>query len=988
MERTVFYSWQTSTPSAANRNFIEKALRDSLSKLSSSPPIVSDRDTKGTTGSPDIIATILGKIDQATAMVADVTTAHPGISNSNVMFELGYAVKSIGFERIILVQNTHFGKPETLPFDLRHRRILTYSSDPIVEERAIECDKLTKSLIYALESIINLPSNDRLKVELHVDHTCNLVEQSLHKYRLNIQIKNNGTKSIENWHIDIQMPIQPFDGKHLNHQYIFIPNTTQNLAFFRTTSGERGPIHSGDILTFHIHYIMNQKLYEMRSTLFSQNVCAQLYIDGDKKQEFTKLFKELQSFLSIMKNKRKKKSPNYVDQNEASFRRLVDNTHPTINFDPNDIVKLYYHYQMDTQGIFFRDDVISYLYERISTCLKTSTSPNVDLFNLKSQIFLKNLADNIQLQPYYRIAETLCDAAKQFVFPFSDLERWKTAISAAKDFILIQPTPFFPDDMLKKLNKRENEASNAILFLRKKGYAVHTQHGRAMLSSTELKKISEEIDQKVKALGAFNIADFVFQSIKPHFDSKQHRHHIVRKVSTGITQREASIPWTYILNLAAKYPTYRAESSNSILIFQHLLELSRAYGTTFDLEPFSPFEQIFNVGKKLPNFLSQITVFDSMFTLVQWRPSDVVSILEGLFNWISPTIYNDTLEFAFQDVFNITSTILNWTSTPGPFIIPESEISRKSGVDDKRTKAVLLQLSHDATGPNTEFLIGNDQINVDLWFRPLIVESPDHYLIMDRSWCAPAFYETLANAARKIDTKKADSNIGKAFEELVRKKLRIHKVQFSCGDYDTPEGHAECDLVVETKDHIIFIEMKKKVLTRAARGGSQVAIFLDLAKSMFDAQIQLCGHELALYKYGEILLSDSSTIKLNNRRIERVALGLLDFGGMHDRIVMAQILETVINFSVSANRTEDETKILEVQKRAKKLREQIVELNKYRTQYPPFFNSWFLSLGHLYIVLDDVLGNESFKDSLFSTRHVTTGSLDFYYEHYLAKKHY
>ena len=46
----------------------------------------------------------------------------------------------------------------------------------------------------------------------------------------------------------------------------------------------------------------------------------------------------------------------------------------------------------------------------------------------------------------------------------------------------------------------------------------------------------------------------------------------------------------------------------------------------------------------------------------------------------------------------------------------------------------------------------------------------------------------------------------------------------------------------------------------------------------------------------------------------------------------------------------------------------------------PFFNRWFLSLGHLLVLLDGVTSNASFRDMLWTTRHLSTKSLDFYFE--------
>ena len=86
-------------------------------------------DTQGIAGSPDIVATILEKIDAASVFVADVTPialspTGKAVANPNVLIELGYAKKSLGLTRVILVWNTAFDGAtiEQLPFDLRGRR--------------------------------------------------------------------------------------------------------------------------------------------------------------------------------------------------------------------------------------------------------------------------------------------------------------------------------------------------------------------------------------------------------------------------------------------------------------------------------------------------------------------------------------------------------------------------------------------------------------------------------------------------------------------------------------------------------------------------------------------------------------------------------------------------------------------------------------------------------------------------------------------------
>jgi hypothetical protein len=132
MNVTVFYSWQSDRLSEICRSFIQDAANIALQSLGSSsniepsPRLVSD--TKDEAGMPEVATAILEKIQRAGFFLADVTfvgstsSGSKLLPNPNVVLELGYAARAIGWERIICVMNEAFGAPEKLIFDLRHRR--------------------------------------------------------------------------------------------------------------------------------------------------------------------------------------------------------------------------------------------------------------------------------------------------------------------------------------------------------------------------------------------------------------------------------------------------------------------------------------------------------------------------------------------------------------------------------------------------------------------------------------------------------------------------------------------------------------------------------------------------------------------------------------------------------------------------------------------------------------------------------------------------
>ncbi len=163
MRRVVFYSWQSDLPNSTNRSFIQRALEFAAAAIAGDDGVavepVIDRDTEGVAGSPDIAATIFAKIAEADVVVVDVSiinkaTGGRPVPNPNVLIELGYALRAIGYERIILVFNRAYGAIEDLPFDLRTRRILTYDvAQDAVEKAAVRSD-LSKRLDVALRAAL------------------------------------------------------------------------------------------------------------------------------------------------------------------------------------------------------------------------------------------------------------------------------------------------------------------------------------------------------------------------------------------------------------------------------------------------------------------------------------------------------------------------------------------------------------------------------------------------------------------------------------------------------------------------------------------------------------------------------------------------------------------------------------------------------------------------------------------------------------------
>jgi hypothetical protein len=168
MRPAVFYAWQSDRPRKTTRDLIRSCASAAISKLAATGPLTDalrlDHDTQSKSGTPPIAQTIFQKIRTAAVFIADVTfiddikndkgRIQKRICNDNVMIELGYAAATIGWDRIILVMNEHYGSPSDLPFDLRnHRFPISYRLGPESEKNCSE--QLTAQITMAIRDCIS-----------------------------------------------------------------------------------------------------------------------------------------------------------------------------------------------------------------------------------------------------------------------------------------------------------------------------------------------------------------------------------------------------------------------------------------------------------------------------------------------------------------------------------------------------------------------------------------------------------------------------------------------------------------------------------------------------------------------------------------------------------------------------------------------------------------------------------------------------------------
>lgn len=262
MRRTIFYSWQSDLDGAGNRNFIEEALKRALKSIGKDKseiiePVL-DRDTAGLSGSPSITESIFEKIALADVFVADVSIINKDSDerrtpNPNILVELGYAVAQLGWNRVLLVQNNAFGGPEELPFDLRGRRVITYTfrreSGDRSEARGLLQGRLEAGLRAVIDSsnYLSLPAGPGISLWWGKWMT----EDSGQAYGGQLFIREVGATGF-------LFDLSVFNGAHMGFLTSYARIVSADVAYARVPNGDNGEV--GEV-------VFRREIYNSRRTI-------------------------------------------------------------------------------------------------------------------------------------------------------------------------------------------------------------------------------------------------------------------------------------------------------------------------------------------------------------------------------------------------------------------------------------------------------------------------------------------------------------------------------------------------------------------------------------------------------------------------------------------------------------------------------------------------------------------------------------------------
>lgn len=451
---------------------------------------------------------------------------------------------------------------------------------------------------------------------------------------------------------------------------------------------------------------------------------------------------------------------------------------------------------------------------------------------------------------------------------------WSEAITWAR-VAGVGQSYLYPDD-------RHEAVIKAAIALKNRGYVVpeapHDEVSLRPLCEAVTADISRLLSQLGLWGGLYQISALIAKLAVSQYDQFL----IPRRYSTGPATKAPSVPLGFLLNLAVK-TNQRRTSISPESDWVTLVKLASDIAALLNIEPYNRFSLVNLPPPRLRRVLREVGIFDHLFTLRQWPAGLTPLVIEAVFRPHSDA-FRANLGFDVDDMLEFVSTINRYTNNDLTRLAPSQFDPDAQGRFGKLRPFVV----HAIGTVNQKYQSPLDAEASNLMFKPLLEVYGNALIALPAPLLGPACYEAFASAARQILSKAEQAKlVGEGTERALAAVLGKRGIVPSLAGAKYNEGSAggqgECDFVLETPSHIIFIETKAKALTRATMAGISGAAVNDFVFSVLASQAQALRHERLLHINGEIRFTDGQRLELRGRKTLRLSVTLLDHGALHDR---------------------------------------------------------------------------------------------------------
>lgn len=594
-----------------------------------------------------------------------------------------------------------------------------------------------------------------------------------------------------------------------------------------------------------------------------------------------------------------------------------------------------------------------------------------------------------------------CLQKSKRLVPFSEVERWRQAIGYLKYMRYrtpqgnFMPSPDLADLYLSAYNILK--PCNTKLSCHISGYETNNHDNKCFdIQIRGIEKICKTIEDNVREIGGKRFIETLLSKLS--YDDAIGRFLLVHAgINRPKPEIELEIPYGWILNLGMKYINLEGKKDDKLT--KQTIRLMQAVGFVYTpVQRLSIWDDVFARYQDPLLLLGDLIVRHSIFSLQQSSVAFVKSFVHFLKDRVGELLKREkiALPFSLDDYIVMMEEEMS-LSRPHQFVYISKHRFCK-GLANSSRLALINEVSLRANAVNKDFAQIDDFANSNCQDHPFL-EKSNCVLILPTSIGTYGWIESLLRIVR-CRYPDIDKKVGSFVEEYVKEQFAQKDISNICGKYkvkiDGKTIDGECDHVVESSNNLLFIEDKKKPLTRFAQKGILYQVIIDIGGIFLNSQQQCMTHAAALSKAGMLLLNDYGTtneLRWKGKNLHLITLSLQDYGPIQSGVLLENLLRCFIGHEVHIDfsslpstmfnkkeRDEIKSKLDELNRHIRKMTNAYKNLCNIKRWHAGVFTSHFFSLEQMFFIINNAKGNEDFCTAIERIGQVTFGTQDFFTE--------
>lgn len=576
--------------------------------------------------------------------------------------------------------------------------------------------------------------------------------------------------------------------------------------------------------------------------------------------------------------------------------------------------------------------------------------------------------------------------------PLSEEKQWMEALSYLKGYIELHPQndPFRDDFRQKELDR-----ARAALRLSKIGLRVEIENNNLKFDKEYM--ITSQLSSWISQIGGVRFVESLL-SLLP-YNQRKGRLMLLRQgnlPNPGAFVPE--YPFGFLLNLGLRHTSSIGSEEALKKHFEHVMNLSRDFClAVYPYQSYSIWEKVFHRNETVLEYFQRLTLMDCLYYMQQSGKDFVLEMCNFLLDQMIQSGMSLCANCTFEEYQQVMNVLAGKTDIKKFIRLKQTEIDALQ--DKKRQAEILKMLCLEMGTVNINYEKPLDYNKVNYNDRPFIMLKNGDVILYPTTIGVWGWYEMLMSLLR-LSESQIDNKVGLMLEELMHNKLHQKGIATKTGRYVVDKIEGEADVVIETPDKILLVEMKKKTITRAARQGHIYQIVLDFAGSLLYSQEQCIRTDTLLRRKGRIDLLKKKkvidTLEWLDRESDKVTLTLSDYGTLQDRAVLRNVLDEMLKYRFTIDEKEvrefetDEKKQELTIKGYKTLAEKQDDMITYLTElkqqhdpaktWSPFFNSFFFNLEQMFFMVGLANNLDELYDMIDAHRTPVMGTFDFWQE--------